>query len=181
MAAQLNLASGIKVKVHVRSGGDVTVGQFGCFYEPLNRILWQHASLWEWQGIPHASMAHFNGKLGKVCIHFDGSGCPTRYDWYVLNVRSDLHSTSPDRTQLGSFVVCVRLQITSYQVLANAYVVTFDDGSSQALPRANLQVCIPQVFKFWFSKSVIHLFGVAVVDVLVVVVVVVVVVKVVNE
>merc|ERR1719174_2318838 len=49
-------------------------------------------------GIPHASMAHFNGKLGKI---------------------------------------------KSFQVLAKGYKVTFDDGSSQMLPRANLQAQTP--------------------------------------
>ena len=87
-------------------------------------------------------MTHFNGKLGTVCMHYDGPGCPTRYHLYILNARSDLHSTSPDHPQLGSSVVCVRLQIDSYQAHIKAYVVTFDDGSSQAIPRANLQVCI---------------------------------------
>ena len=87
-------------------------------------------------------MAHFNDKLGTVCIHHGGPGCPTRYHLYVLNARSALHSTSPDHPQLGSSVVCVGLQIDSYHALIKAYVVTFDDGSSQAIPRANLQVCI---------------------------------------
>merc|ERR1719174_1620089 len=45
-------------------------------------------------GIPHASMAHFNGKLGKI---------------------------------------------KSFQVLAKGYKVTFNNDSSQTLPRANLQ------------------------------------------
>ena len=39
-------------------------------------------------------------------------------------VHSDLHSTSPDRPQLGSFVFCVRLQIVSYQALPKACVTT---------------------------------------------------------
>ena len=87
-------------------------------------------------------MAHFNGKLGKVCIHYDGSCPPTSNPLNVLNARLELHSTSPDHPQLGSFVICVRLQISYYQVLAKGYAVTFEDGSSQAIPRANLQVLI---------------------------------------
>merc|ERR1712032_1669711 len=46
-------------------------------------------------GVLHASMTHFNGKLGTI---------------------------------------------DSYKALIKAYLVTFDDGSSQAIPRANLQV-----------------------------------------
>merc|ERR1719353_167844 len=49
-------------------------------------------------GIPHASMAHFNGKLGKI---------------------------------------------KSFQVLAKGYKVTFNNGCSQTLPRANLQILTP--------------------------------------
>ena len=87
-------------------------------------------------------MAYLNGKSGTVCAHYEGSACPTRNLLYVLNDHSDLHSTSPGHPQFGSFVVCVHLQIVSYQTLAKGYVVTFDDGSSQAISMANLQVRI---------------------------------------
>ena len=86
-------------------------------------------------------MARFNGKLGKVRINYDGSACPTSYPLDVLNARLDLHTSSPDHPQLGSFVACVCPQVKSHQPLAKGYKVAFDDGSSsQAIPRANLRV-----------------------------------------
>jgi hypothetical protein len=50
-------------------------------------------TLWEWQGIPYASMAHFNGKSGKVRIRYAASGCPNSNPLDVLNARPDLHFT----------------------------------------------------------------------------------------
>ena len=91
-------------------------------------------------------MEQFNDKLGTVRNHYGGSACPTSNPLDVLNARPDPHSTSPDHPQLGSFVVCVRLQIDSYQLLVKVYLVIFDDGSSQCIPTANLQeVCICRV------------------------------------
>ena len=87
-------------------------------------------------------MAHLNGKLGTVCIRYGGSACPTSNPLDALNARPDPHSISPDHAHLASFVIYVRLQIHSHQPLAKAYKVTFDDRSSQAIPRANLQVCV---------------------------------------
>ena len=63
--------------------------------------------------------------------------------WTFQNARHDPHSTSPTRPQLGSSVVCVRLQVDGYLPLVKAYQVTLDGGSSQFVPKANLQeVCI---------------------------------------
>ena len=91
-------------------------------------------------------MAHLNGEIDTVCIRYGGPACPTSNPLDVLNARPDLHSTLPDHPQLGLFVVCVRLQIDSYIALVKAYQVTFDDGSSGLIPKANLQeVCICRV------------------------------------
>ena len=89
-----------------------------------------------------ASIAHLNGKRGTVRNRYGGSICPTSNPLDVFNARPDLHFTSPDHAHLGSFVACVRPQVHSHHTLAKGYKVTFDDGSSQAIPRANLQVCI---------------------------------------
>ena len=83
-------------------------------------------------------MKQFNDKFGTVRNRYGGSVCPTS--------NPDLHSTAPDRHQRGSFVVCARLQIHSYQAFVKAYQVILDDGSSQLIPKANLQeVCICRV------------------------------------
>ena len=89
--------------------------------------------------------AHLNGMLGTVCIGYGGSACPSSNPLDVSNACLDPHSASPDRPQLAWFLVCVHPQIHSYQALAKGYKVTLDDGSSQAIPRANLEVCICRV------------------------------------
>ena len=91
-------------------------------------------------------MTHLNGEIGTVSIRCGGPACPPSNPLDALNARPDLHSTSPNHPQLGSFIVCVRLQIGSYQAHLKAYQVTFDDGASQLIPKANLQeVCICRV------------------------------------
>ena len=85
----------------------------------------------------------FNDKLGTVRNRHGGPACPTSNRLHALNFssRSAFHFTERPPTRLAC-----RLQIHSYQALVKAYQVTFNDGSSQFIPKANLQeVCICRV------------------------------------